>query len=90
MKKLEITTLQSAMIESTPTDLFTVRQAETLRDMSDDGLIRIMRDERLKANLVIMEWKLGTASTAKASQNSTQDNVTDDRVIEGEVVNNEE
>ena len=74
MKKLELETLQNAMIESTSTDLFTARQAETIREMDHQGIIRIMRDEKLKANLVVMEWKLGTGSTAKAAMNASESN----------------
>lgn len=74
MKKLEAQVLQSALTEQQPTDLLTVRQAETLRSMQSLGLIRIQRDEQLKANLVIMEWRIGTAASARdAAGRETED-----------------
>ena len=72
MKKLEMTIIQNAIAGRTTTDLFTDRQAATARELAEAGLIRIERDERLKPNLVIVEYKGGTAATVRAAEDAQE------------------
>ena len=70
MKKLELTIVRNAVANRETTDIFTERQAETVRNLAEAGIVRIERDEKLKANMVVMTYKGGTEATVRASENA--------------------
>ena len=67
MQKFEVNAIRSAIANNhAVTDLVTVRQAETIGTLADHGILEIDRKEKVKTNLVIVEYRLASSSVAQS------------------------
>ena len=73
MQKFETNSIRSAIAQDSVTDLVTVRQADTIGALADHGILSIDRREKVKANLVIIEYRLASPRVAQcAADNETE------------------
>jgi hypothetical protein len=70
MKKLEMTIVRNAVANREVTDVLTDRQAQTVQELADAGIIRLDRCERVKANMNIVAYRGGTESTVRNAENA--------------------
>ena len=77
MQKFETNAIRSAIAQNAVTDLVTVRQAETIAALADHGIFEIDRKEKVKSNLVIVEYRLASASVAQSVSELVEESETE-------------
>ena len=77
MQKFELNAVRGAIANESVTDLVTVRQSETIASLADAGLLVIDRNEKVKSNLVIVEYRLASSSVAQCAADSETETETE-------------
>ena len=73
MQKFEVNAIRSAIANNhAVTDLVTVRQADTIGALADHGILSIDRREKVKSNLVIVEYRLASATVAQCAADNEE------------------